>query len=131
MSKNPEYVKLINTATWRQLRLMQLRRHPLCQDCAGRGELTAATEVHHTVPVETGLTDDERRRLCYSADNLRSLCHRCHVEAHRALGRSGAEHARGLRQRRRGLERAKLEGAGFDALLPQEGGVFLRVGGSD
>jgi len=52
---------------WRKLRLMQLRRYPLCQ---WPGCNKPATDVDHIVPRASGGTDD--------ADNLQSLCHAHH-----------------------------------------------------
>ena len=60
-------------ADWRRVRLEALRRdHYLCQDCLERGDLTAATEVHHLIPIELA----PHLRLVLS--NLRSLCKPCH-----------------------------------------------------
>jgi 5-methylcytosine-specific restriction protein A len=52
-------------ASWRRLRLMQLRASPLCVAC-GR----PATEVDHIRPLALGGTNE--------AGNLRSLCKPCH-----------------------------------------------------
>ena len=62
---------------WRGLRASYLAEYPLCQDCEHRGTVTAASEVHHVVPISV----DKTRRLDWS--NLRSLCGACHVEQHR------------------------------------------------
>lgn len=89
MAKDEEYRRLINTSRWRALRRSVLSAHPLCAACEASGLLSAATEVHHIVPVEYGVNRAEKERLMFSPMNLRPLCHGCHVEAHRAMGRSG------------------------------------------
>ncbi len=52
--------------TWQALRLMILRRSPLCVKC-GQG----ASQVDHIVPIRRG-----GARL--DPDNLQPLCHSCH-----------------------------------------------------
>lgn len=63
-----------------------LTAHPACQDCEAEGLLTPATEVHHVVPVDSGRTFEDKRRLAYDPCNLRALCHACHVRVHHELG---------------------------------------------
>lgn len=48
-----------------------------------------ATEVHHMRPVEDGLTQADMQRLMFNEQNLRALCHDCHVAVHQDLGRNG------------------------------------------
>lgn len=92
--QDPDYRKMINTGAWRRLRHETLLHHPLCVRCEAEGRVTAATEVHHTVPVQSGMNAAEKQRLMFSASNLEPLCHDCHVKAHIALGRSGSKYAR-------------------------------------
>lgn len=89
-----DYRRLINTGEWRRLRHETLLRRPLCVRCETEGRVTAATEVHHTTPVHTGMNAAEKQRLMFSAANLEPLCHDCHVKAHIALGRSGSKYAK-------------------------------------
>lgn len=56
--------------------------------------MAAATEVHHVIPVEDGLTRAEKERLMYDYSNLRALCHDCHVRTHTEMGRCGKAQAR-------------------------------------
>lgn len=88
---NAEYRRMIHTARWVELRREKLTECPLCERCAAEGYVTAATEVHHAVPVEDAVTRGDRERLMFDYSNLRSLCHRCHVLTHTELGRSGTE----------------------------------------
>lgn len=89
MSHNPTYVKLINSQTWRNLRNKHLKGRPLCEECRNKGIYTSATEVHHRIPVESATSEKEMRRLAYDSNNLVSLCHECHIEAHKALHSRG------------------------------------------
>lgn len=61
----------------------------MCQNCKECGRWCAATEVHHIVPVEDGLTLADMQRLMFNKQNLIALCHGCHVAVHQNLGRSG------------------------------------------
>jgi len=57
---------------WRQFRESYLREHPLCADCAAKGIVTVATEIHHIQKLAL------HPELKYDDDNLLCLCHRCH-----------------------------------------------------
>lgn len=52
-------------SNWRALRLMVLRREPLCRRCGA-----SASQVDHIVPLRRGGT--------HAAENLQALCHSCH-----------------------------------------------------
>lgn len=93
MAKDKEYIRLIHTAKWVRLRRDKLTTHPLCERCEDIGRVTAATEVHHIIPVENGLTKAEKERLMYDPTNLRALCHDCHVKTHTEMGRCGRAQA--------------------------------------
>lgn len=120
MSRNgTPYHRLLNTSRWRRLRAAQLDRQPFCADCATRGRIMPATDVHHATPVETGGTPERMAMLCYDEGNLVSLCHACHAERHRAMkSHSGAERER----------RTRAGAAAFwDALGETPGGVFEKA----
>ena len=67
---------------WPKLRLMQLRREPLCRICALNGAAAAATEVDHIQPKAKGGAD--------SFENLQSLCKPCHSKKTMAERYGGA-----------------------------------------
>lgn len=94
MSNDPDYRRLINSVRWLRLRRDVLTATPLCERCTREGFVTAATEVHHRRPVETGLNFNEKRRLMYDPSNLMALCHGCHVAIHTEMGRSGRDVSR-------------------------------------
>ncbi|MDD3038268.1 HNH endonuclease signature motif containing protein [Bacteroides sp.] len=83
MSRNPHYIKMINSARWKQLRAKKLRSNPVCEVCESNNRSTIATEVHHIVPVESVPHEFGMRQLMFNYNNLQSLCHACHVEIHR------------------------------------------------
>ena len=89
MAKNETYKKLIHTERWLKLRKLTLEAHPYCQRCEANGVLTFATEVHHVVPCEYALTTQAMESLMFDPNNVQALCHNCHVEAHKEMGRSG------------------------------------------
>lgn len=52
-ARSPEaeqYRKLYKTARWRKVRLAQLARQPLCENCLKHGRVTAATVCDHCDP---------------------------------------------------------------------------------
>lgn len=83
MSRNPHYIKMINSVRWRQLRSKKLQANPVCEVCEANGLSTLATEIHHVIPVESVAHELGMRQLMFGYTNLQSLCHSCHVEVHR------------------------------------------------
>lgn len=84
MSRNPIYIKLINSARWKKLRVQKLKANPVCEECAKRDVSTLATEVHHITPVESVAGVAMMERLMFNWMNLQSLCHMCHSEIHKS-----------------------------------------------
>ena len=105
MSHSKLYVRLMNSARWRNLRDEWLRDHPLCEECKRNGMVESARCVHHITPIESGRTDRQCEELAYSRGNLQSLCYQCHAEIHKAE-RSHSKDAHHERERER-LERWK------------------------
>ena len=66
VSRNPDYIALINTARWRRCRSAVLAHEPLCRRCKERGRVTAATEVHHIEPLESVPDPARRAALAYN-----------------------------------------------------------------
>lgn len=83
MSRNPHYIKMINSVRWRELRTKKLKANPICQVCEANGLSTLATDVHHVVPVESVPHELGMRQLMFDYNNLQSLCHACHSDIHR------------------------------------------------
>lgn len=110
---------MINSARWRVLRKRRLEAHPVCEYCERDGIVTAATEVHHHAPVESGTSAAEREMLMFSYGNLRALCHRCHVQAHVEMGRSGKRISK-----ERNIARTKAAIGKLFGREPTPGGVF-------
>lgn len=86
MSKNADYKRLIQSKRWQVLRKKKITASPICEDCNGKGIIELATEVHHIVPVESASSVSSMEYLMFHEDNLRSLCHECHKNAHVRLG---------------------------------------------
>lgn len=63
--------KLYDSAEWRKLREIHIRRNPLCESCLENGRITPAVIVDHKVEIKDG-----GGRL--DPDNLQSLCRSCH-----------------------------------------------------
>ena len=82
MSKDSNYIKMINTARWKRLRLRKLKAQPLCECCKTNDKITPANEVHHVTPVESVSNIELMEKLMFDYNNLMSVCHACHVEIH-------------------------------------------------
>lgn len=89
MAKDRDYRRMIHTVRWLKMRKYKLTQNPLCERCETMGIATAASEVHHVIPVETALGTADKEKLMFDIHNLQSLCHNCHVQVHTELGRGG------------------------------------------
>ena len=83
MSRNPYYIKMINSNKWKLLRARKLQSNPVCEMCEANGLSTLATEVHHRIAVESVSHELGMRQLMFDYGNLESLCHSCHSDTHR------------------------------------------------
>ena len=70
--KPPERSALYASSAWKLMRDWQLNRSPLCDECRKHGLAVAATDVDH-VRAHRG-----DRALFFDAENLQSLCRKCH-----------------------------------------------------
>lgn len=85
MSRNPIYIKLINSVRWKALRRRKLQDQPLCEVCQDAGRSRLAAEVHHRVPVESVASKSQMEGLMFNYGNLMSVCHECHADIHRQM----------------------------------------------
>lgn len=122
MSKNgSSYHRLLTAPRWRTLRASVLSASPFCADCAREGVLTAATDVHHIVPINESDDPESMAALAYDRNNLVGLCRACHIQRHVKLkSHTGAKRA----------ERERKAGASFWERLDKAratGGVFFEA----
>lgn len=85
MSRNPVYIKMINSKRWKELRLKKLLNNPVCEICQAEGRSTLATEIHHITPVESVPTARQMEKLMFSYNNLQSVCGACHANVHQQM----------------------------------------------
>ena len=83
--RSDDYRKLINSQKWAKLRADKLQKNPLCERCMLSGIIAPGTEVHHIAPIDTGANFEQMKLLAYNYSNLQTLCHVCHVQAHKDL----------------------------------------------
>ncbi|WP_348626989.1 HNH endonuclease [Mesorhizobium sp. WSM3873] len=84
------YRKLYGTARWQRRRSSQLKAHPLCKLCLGKGHVIVATVCDHVIPHR----GDER--LFWDAGNLQSLCGPCHSSEKQQIELHGYSNEIGL-----------------------------------
>ncbi|HYF48874.1 MAG TPA: HNH endonuclease signature motif containing protein [Planctomycetota bacterium] len=61
-----------NGRRWKAVSKLKRSMNPVCEPCASQGRTTAATEVHHRIPIE------QAPELAYTLENLVSVCSTCH-----------------------------------------------------
>ena len=76
------YQNIYNTSAWRRLRQAYLQEHPLCEQCLKSDKVTAATEVHHVIPISYANDLLKMKDLGFNYNNLMSLCSDCHHQIH-------------------------------------------------
>jgi len=99
MSRDKNYIRMINSQRWRGLRLKKLQLQPLCEECLESGKTTAACEVHHIIPVESAHDIRQMQALMFDMNNLMSLCHICHADIHKKMFSHTKENVKANRQR--------------------------------
>ena len=73
-----DFHQFYNTSRWRKLREYKLKINPVCERCNNKlGE-----QVHHIIPIATGMNNIERSNLCFNINNLMTLCVECHQKEH-------------------------------------------------
>ena len=75
---------LINRTKNKALSKKILKDNPRCRICGEK-----ATQVHHLIPLNYGLVNEEAKleiEILHKSSNMISLCHRCHKAVH---GNSG------------------------------------------
>lgn len=110
MAKDKDYIRMIHSSRWTELRRQVLTEHPLCEMCERDGYVAAAREVHHRTPVETAVTRADKERLMFNRGNLMALCHDCHVRIHTEMGRSGRKLTRERNAARTAADIARIFG---------------------
>lgn len=80
--RKKERHKFYNTQKWRLLRIQKLQNFPLCEECQKNEIIKLAEEIHHIIPFMQGNNYSEQCKLCYSMENLQSLCSECHKQIH-------------------------------------------------
>lgn len=53
--------------------------------------VTPASEVHHKIPFDQGVTPGQIDDLAFNYDNLQSLCIPCHSEIHDELNKTNSK----------------------------------------
>lgn len=88
-----DYRDMLLSVRWRKLRLWKLSHNPCCEECEKAGLAVPAVEVHHRRPVMSVKGRGAQEALMFDPSNLAALCHKCHVEAHRQMGKWGKDEA--------------------------------------
>jgi hypothetical protein len=57
--------------------------NPVCERCEEMGHTSQTEEVHHKIPWETGVTEEDKWKLFTDWNNLMSVCIPCHHELDR------------------------------------------------
>lgn len=89
--RKAKYQDIYQDKRWKRLRTAKLRANPLCERCEIRGMVNPASEVHHKIPFDRGVTPEQIDELAFDYDNLQSLCIPCHSEIHDQLSKTNSK----------------------------------------
>lgn len=84
-TRKGKYQEIYQDKRWKKLRSAKLRVNPLCERCESGGRVNQASEVHHVIPFDRGVTPEQTEEFAFDFDNLMSLCIPCHSEIHEQL----------------------------------------------
>ena len=107
--------EVLNTWTWQTVRAAYILENPFCERCKVRGLLVPAEIVHHRVYINNNNKNDPNE--LFNADNLESLCRRCHADEH-----SGDEETKSgpKKQKKRKYWRFEIDESGRTAPPPSD-----------
>ncbi len=117
-----EYVRLMNSKEWRQLRREKLSADPYCEECLKRGIHRLASVVHHKTEVESGQSPAECRRLAFDPHNLESVCPQCHRDIHKGRKTWGKDNHIRREKERLAQWKARLRGPDTGDSAPSDTG---------
>lgn len=72
------YQSIYQDRRWKRLRKLKFSTNPLCEICLEENHITQTEEIHHVIPFQTGITEDQIEALAFDFDNLQSLCIKHH-----------------------------------------------------
>ena len=100
MARDEQYIKLINTQRWRRLRFKHLQSNPLCERCKNQDRVTAASEVHHIIPIESQTSSKDMEQVAYNPLNLMSVCRECHRAIHTEMRSNSKDNIKAANKRK-------------------------------
>lgn len=71
-----------NSMAWKRLRNTYLSTHPLCEICLQHEKVEPTEHIHHRVPWQRGINEEEKWKLFLDEKNLISVCSDCHMALH-------------------------------------------------
>jgi 5-methylcytosine-specific restriction endonuclease McrA len=83
--RKQEYQDIYQSKQWKKLVAQKKKDNPLCERCESMGFTRQMDEVHHKVPWDWGVSEDDKLTLAFDPDNLESLCGPCHNVRHLEL----------------------------------------------
>lgn len=80
--KESNSMKYYNSRGWKKLREAIMSNHPLCVECAAKGISRPATDLHHIVEFQKGITENDKWNLLLDPNNIIPLCEAHHYAKH-------------------------------------------------
>lgn len=80
---NLNHIAVYNTLTWKILRLEYMKDNPLCEMCIKKDKIKSAVDIHHIIPISSGVDMIGKKTLGFDINNLMAVCKECHFEIHK------------------------------------------------
>lgn len=87
--KHTDSSKAYNCPQWKHLRASYIMKHPLCEMCLEEGKIKPVEEVHHKIPISTGIDELQMKDLLLDENNLIGLCEEHHHLIHNKIRKDG------------------------------------------
>ena len=84
-----KWTKYYNDQRWKDLRMLYLQEHPLCECCLAHGRIVPAEHVHHKAFLSFDDIEEHIYKRMLNENNLMSVCKTCHRGIHKYADMKG------------------------------------------
>ncbi len=80
-AKQKKRREIYNSKIWKEMRMAQMMKHPLCEICEMEGKTTLAIDAHHLISF-LDVPNELMLNYAFDSNNIISVCKECHNRIH-------------------------------------------------